>query len=403
MIGELTLAVLFVLAVFFVGFTPATLMFALYYVLQEVGAGIPLLFFVVAVSVLYAAFVWFRRSAWAALIDLMGFGLVVVGWAIAKFATAVRRLGFLFSFMSWLKGGLSRYPGEEFIKNRREDVVQQAIKHHERGNVEIEDTPEILAAKTRQAYDDAGRRLSNGEAVLGLSLAAIAFLPLDSMSIPFSAQLSSPITGGFLSIALVFVVALRLSALDMVLVREVSDSENIARLAVYKDWNETMADGTEVVKVFLMFRAMRSISESAYDFYLDWVFERTINGTGVGTLELVHELRKPMFAFQRAEREGITPSEASHEIYGWDVFSEFKFGLGRDSPAPNEPPHSRLDEVVGTAVEIKGAIKDIWRIIYAYQFAQQNDMEPEEASKQLYGENLIPNQQGQAENENESA
>lgn len=84
-----------------------------------------------------------------------------------------------------------------------------------------------------------------------------------------------------------------------------------------------MSNGVEVVKTLLMFRAMRSINDSAYDFYLDWVFERNINGEGVGTIELLLELRRPMSAFHIAEREDIIPSQVSHELYGWDIFSQF--------------------------------------------------------------------------------
>lgn len=123
--------------------------------------------------------------------------------------------------------------------------------------------------------------------------------------------------------ALVLVVTLRLSALDLVLVRDPDETEELTRLAVYRDWNDTMSNGVEVVKTLLMFRAMRSINDSAYDFYLDWVFERNINGEGVGTIELLLELRRPMSAFHIAEREDITPSQASRELYGWDILSQF--------------------------------------------------------------------------------
>jgi hypothetical protein len=117
-------------------------------------------------------------------------------------------------------------------------------------------------------------------------------------------------------VALVLVVTLRLSALDVALVRNPADSEEPARSAVHQDWNRTMSSGAEVVKTLLMFRVMRSINDSAYDFYLDWLIEKDINGEGAGTVELLLELRRPTFAFHIAEREAIAPSEASRELYG---------------------------------------------------------------------------------------
>lgn len=304
--------------------------------------------------------------------------------------------------MGWVKAVLGLYPGEDFIRNRREDVVQRGIKYHERGDVEIKDSPETLARDTRQAYDEAGRRLSNGEAVLGLTLAGITLLPSNSPSVPYSELLSSPVVGASLSGALVLVVTLRLSALDMVLVRDPVDSEELVRLAVYRDWNRTMSSGVEVVKTLLMFRVMRSINDSAYDFYLDWVFERNINGEGAGTIELLLELRRPMFAFHVAKREDISPSEASLELYGRNVFSEFTFGPGKDHSPPDEIPNSRFDALLLPFLRLKYEIRDMFRIIRAYQFAEKENMAPEEASRELYDENVIPETTGESEVEQES-
>jgi hypothetical protein len=297
---------------------------------------------------------------------------------------------------------LGRYPGKDFINNRREEVVQRGIKYHERGDVEIEDSPETLARDTRQAYDDAGRRLSNGEAVLGLTLVGVTLLPSNSPTVPYSELLSSPAVGASLSVALVLVVTLRLSALDMVLVRDPADSEELAQLAVYRDWNRTMSSGAEVVKTLLMFRVMRSINDSAYDFYLDWVFEKDINGEGAGTIELLLELRRPMFAFHIAEREGISPSEASNELYGWDVFSQFSFGPGEDHSPPDKISTSVFDSALLPFLRLKYEIRDTCRIVRAYKFAEKEDIAPEEASRELYNENLIPEPSGESEGKQES-
>ena len=357
--NALALVAVGLLAALFFGVLPVVLTLVVSQLLEILGPTVLVGLSAVGVTVLYAALVWFRRSFWVALIDVGALCLVTVGWVVSKFATAIRRLGAIISFMGWVKAVLGLYPGKDFIKNRREDVVQRGIKYHERGDVEIEDSPETLARDTRQAYDDAGRRLSNGEAVLGLTLAGVTLLPSNSTTVPYSELLSSPAVGASLSVALVLVVTLRLSALDMVLVRDPADSEELARLAVYRDWNRTMSSGAEVVKTLLMFRVMRSINDSAYDFYLDWVFEKDINGEGAGTIELLLELRRPIFAFHIAEREGISPSEASLELYGWDVFSQFSFGPGEDQSPPDEITTSRLDAVLLPVLRLKYEIRAV--------------------------------------------
>jgi len=42
------------------------------------------------------------------------------------------------------------------------------------------------------------------------------------------------------------------------------------------------------------------------------------------------------------------------------------------------------------------------RIVGAYQFAEKEDMPPEEASRELYDENVIPEPTGESEGEQES-
>jgi len=402
MVNTLAIVAGFLLGALFFGVLPVVLVLVVSQLLEILGMTVVVGLSAVGVAVLYTALVWFQRSFWKALADVGALCLVTAGWVVSKFATAIRRLGSIISFMSWVKAVLGLYLGKDFIKNRREDVVQRGIEFHERGEVEIEDSPETLARETRQAYDDAGRRLSNGEAVLGLALAGVTLLPFNSAAVPYSELLSSSAVGASLSVALVLVVTLRLSALDMVLVRDPVDSENLARLAVYRDWNKTMSSGAEVVKTLPMFQVMRSINDSAYDFYLDWVFEKDINGEGAGTIELLLELRRPMFAFHIAEREGITPSEASHELYGWDVFSQFSFGPGEGHSPPDEIPTSRFDSALLPFLRLKYEIRDIVRIVKAHQFAEREDMAPEEASRELYGKNVIPEPAGESEGEQES-
>jgi hypothetical protein len=387
--GLLIFGLGWLLASIFFGVFPVLLVLAGYWILDTVG--IPILVACVCITILifYVALVWFRGSLWNALIVLIEFGIVGVGWIVSKFATAIRRLGAIVSFMSWVKATIGLYPGRRFIENRREGIVERGIKHVENGDVEITDSRETLVQETREGYHEAGRQLSNGEAVLGLTLAGVTLLPPDSALVPYSELLSSPAVGAALSIALVFVVAIRLSALDLILARDPDPTANKARLAVYRDWNQAIAGGTDVVKVFLMFRVMHGISNSAYEFYIDWVFERDINGEGAGKVELIRELPMPVFALYLAERDNIPPSEASQEMFGWDVFSSFEFGPSKDeSPPENKEPYI-FESALHPVIEFKRNIRNVKRATKVRQLAEERDSSPEEISMELYGENVL--------------
>jgi hypothetical protein len=204
--------------------------------------------------------------------------------------------------------------------------------------------------------------------------------------------------GAGLSIALVFVVAIRLSALDLVLARDPDPTANKARLAVYRYWNQAITGGIDVVNVFLMFRVMHGISNSAYEFYIDWVFDREINGEGAGRVELVRELSMPVLAFCLAERNNIPPSEASQEMFGWDVFSSFEFGPSKDeSPPENKEPYI-FESALHPVIEFKRDIRNVKRATKVRQLAEERDSSPEEISMELYGENVL-----QLEDESESS
>ena len=323
------------------------------------------------------------------MIDSLEFGLVAVGWIVSKFATAIRRLGSLVSFISYIKAILGLYPGKRFIEDRREGVVERGIDHVERGDVEVTDSRETLVQDTREAYDKAGRQLSNGEAVLGLTLAGVTLLPPKSPLVPHSELLSSPVIGAGLSIALVLVVGIRLSALDLVLVRDPDPAENKARLAVYRGWNQAIAGGTDVVKIFLMLRVMYGISDSAYEFFIDWIFERNLNGEGVGKVELVRELPKAVFAFYLAERDNITPSEASQKLFGWDVFTFFEFGPSEEESSPEDREPYILESSLGQVIGFKREFRDLIRVTKAQQLSEKRDISVEEASLELYDENVL--------------
>jgi len=190
MVNTMTFVAVILFATLFFGVLPVMLALFTSQLLGILGATVLVGLFAVGVTVLYAALVWFRRSLWVALVDVGALCLVTVGCGISKFATAIRKLGTLIPFVTWVKAVLGLYFGKDFIKTRREDIVQRGVEYHERGEIEIEDSPETLARDTRQAYDEAGRRLSNGEATLGLMLAGVTLLPYSSPTVPYSGLLS---------------------------------------------------------------------------------------------------------------------------------------------------------------------------------------------------------------------
>lgn len=386
---------LIIFALFFGLFT-IVLLLATNWIINTVGATALLACVSVGILVFYLALVNFRRSWSRAVVDLLEFSFVFVGWVISKFATAIRRLGRIIFFMSVVKSLLSQYPGGEFIQDRRDEIVERGIERIENSNKEITDSPETIIQETRNAYDVASRQLSNGEAVLGISLAGVTLLPPDFALVPYSELLSSALTGAILSVALVLVVAIRTSALDIVMIRNPTADQNKKRLALYRDWNQAVAGGTDVVKVFVIMRVMYGISDSSYDFFVDWIIERQYSGEGVGFIELIRELSVPMFIFVLAERSNLTPSEASQQQFGWDVFSWFEFGPSKSkSPPENKNPYI-FDSFFNLFVNFKQEVRDAQRKI-ARQRAKNSDSSPEEVSKDLYGEDVFLNEEEQDE------
>jgi len=102
MVNTLAFAVVILLAALFFGVLPVVLAFIIHQLLEILGATVLVGLSAVGVAVLYAALVWFRRSFWVALVDIGALCLVTVGWGVSKFATAIRRLGAIISFMSWV-------------------------------------------------------------------------------------------------------------------------------------------------------------------------------------------------------------------------------------------------------------------------------------------------------------
>jgi|GEM_PF-3147595 len=381
--GILVSLVAFILSGLLFGFLPVTLVAILYQALEMVGMTVVLGVLATGTLLFYGALAIFRRSLWKALIDLFSFGVFFIGWLISKFATAVRRVGLVITLTSALRNTLNLYPGRQFARNRREEIAERAIKYYERGDVEIDDSAEKIVREIQEEYSEAGRRLSNGESVLALALAGITILPSNSNIVPYASFLNSQTVGAVLSVGLVLVVALRLSALDMALVKNPSPDDHIARLATYRDWNQTLSSGVEVINRMLMFRLMYGISDLAYDFYIDWVFDKNFNGHGAGHLDVFYELRKPIFCFTTAQRRGISPTEASQERYGRNVFADFNFGPGRDESTSHSHTTNTLDRLLEGLIEFRQELK-------VHSLAAQENISLEEASMKIYGENIFP-------------
>lgn len=383
-----------VVATLFFGVLPVILVITGHYLLGLIGwvgiAGSVLVF----LSVLLAALVSFRGSVMVGIKDFLAFCLVFAGWVVSKIAGAIRRLGSIFSLLTWTIGGLGQYPGRGFIEDRREDLVQRGIRYYEQQSEENKEDPENHARQIRACYANAGRSLSNGEAVLGITLAVVVLLPSSSPITEVVPWIHSPLIIAGLSAALVFIVTIRLAALDLVLIRDPPTSAHPARLAVYAAWNQTMSSGTELVKLLFMIRVVHTISESAYEFYLDWVFDRNFNGNGVGQIELIHELRRPLIAFIFAEWDNVSPVEASKNHFGWNVYGQFDFGPGaNDSPVePVERTH--LDSVLLWVLSMKAAIQQIARTSHVHRMAREQSKNAEEVSKELYGENILKDRRG---------
>lgn len=110
----MTFVAVILLAALFFGVLPVVLALVISQLLGILGATVLVGLSALGVTVLYAALVWFRRSLWVALVDIGALCLVTVGWDISKFATAIRKLGTIISFMARVKAVLGVYPGERF-------------------------------------------------------------------------------------------------------------------------------------------------------------------------------------------------------------------------------------------------------------------------------------------------
>ena len=247
--------------------------------------------------------------------------IAVISSGFSTFVSRIELVGTASSPNQLFKHVLSWYPGSAFTKQLRDDVINRGEELVSDGAIEIDKSPETLAKEARRAYNDAGRFLSDGEANLAIILAVASLLPFLPEALSPPPALTPPDwTGVGLSLSLLVAVGLRQAALDEVLYQDVNQNERLGRLAAKSSWNQVLSNGQRVIQALTMFRAVKSISPTAYNYYLDWVFEQTATENGADMMGLFSEKQK-MRCFIKADRQDITPSEASKQIFDEDIFT----------------------------------------------------------------------------------
>ncbi|MFD1601046.1 hypothetical protein [Halobellus rarus] len=253
------------------------------------------------------------------------FGILLLSGLLSSVSTFVSRIeavGTLPSPRQLFKKVFSWFPGADFTREVREDFVQRGASYVRKGTVDVNKSPERLANEVRAAHNNAGQLLSDGEANIALLLAIISLFPFLPENLSPPLWLTPPEWAGIvLSVTILFGVSFRDAALDAVLYHDVSASEGQERLVVMSDWNQYLSNGSKVLRAIALLRGMRAISTTAYDHYLDWVLGESVKGDGASTIGLVSQWRE-LACFVRADRQEISPSKASKQLFSEDIFEE---------------------------------------------------------------------------------
>lgn len=257
---------------------------------------------------LYIAFAFFRGSAWKAFLDLIEIVAVVVSYLLSFFASVVRIFGKLFPFTSSYEWLFNKYPGSNFAEERREEFIQRGIAHIDREEYEIEQSPHELVQEIQSSSKTASRQLSDGEALFGFALAAVGYF-----------SIGPKVLATFLSFGLALAVAARLTALNTVLFKNPDLNESPKRLLVMDAWNRAMSNGVKILSALTMFRFIRRLDERFYELYLDRILDRSFKDD-IGKLEAGQSIYRPFLAVVVAKNKGLSPSEASQELFSENVF-----------------------------------------------------------------------------------
>lgn len=236
---------------------------------------------------------------------------------LTLFSTFVNRIELIGTLSSPRRGFesiYSWYPGSQFTRELREGFVEIGTEYAREGTIEIEKSSDVLAKEAREAYNNAGQFLSDGETNIAVALVVVSFLPFLPNILSPPVWLTPPTwTGAVLSTTLLIAVGLRQAALDVVLYQDVTVSEGQERLAAISAWNQYMSNGAKILKVLAQFRAIKTISPTASSYYLKWVFRESITGDGADTFGLISQW-KELMCFAIADRQEISPNEASKEL-----------------------------------------------------------------------------------------
>lgn len=249
---------------------------------------------------------------------------VGVSSALSTFVNRIEWIGTLPSPRLGFKSLFSQYPGLTFTRQLREEFVETMEGYVKSGDIDVEKSPETLAREVREGYDNAGQLLSNGEGNLALVLAVISIVPfLPELVSPPDWILPPEWSGAALSIALLVAVGLRQTALDVVLYQDAAESEGKARLAAMNGWNRYMSNGAKIVQSLAIFKAVDSISPSAFQYYIEWVIKESLTEEGVDTFDVLRQW-KVLMCLVIADRREITPTKASQQLSFSTGLEEFE-------------------------------------------------------------------------------
>lgn len=253
------------------------------------------------------------------------FGTILLAGLLSGVSTFVSRIeavGTIPSSRQFFKRGFSYFPGENFTKETREDFVNRGAQYIQEDALNVQKSKEKLVQDIQVAHNNSGQFLSDGESNIALALAVISFIPFITENVIRSFWFTSPEwVGAVLSVAILTAVSLRHATLDVVLYHDVTANEDQEKLVMMSEWNQYLSNGAKVLRAITLFRAIKAISTTAYDHYLDWVLEESIKRDGVDSMGLLSQWRELM-CFVTADRRDISPAEASKQLFSENIFED---------------------------------------------------------------------------------
>jgi len=257
---------------------------------------------------LYVAFAKMRGSYLKGAADIVEIGIVGLAYVLSFLASVIRWFGKLVPFTSFYERIFSKYPGSAFTQDRREEFIERGIVHIEREGYDIEQSQEELIEEIRSLHEKAGRQLSDGEVLFGLTLATVGYF-----------SIGPKLLLTVLSFGLVLAVMARLTALKTILYENPSSDESRERLLVMAAWNRAMTNGVKILSNLAALKFTRGIDEQLYEIYLDRILDRAFEDD-IGKLEAGRTLYRPFLCITLAKNNEKSRSEISLELFGEDIF-----------------------------------------------------------------------------------